>query len=321
MFLLLWVPFTAVGTANNFLFIVFIMLMGVAYVSHRLGKRNVRAVNVERRFPDEIFAGSPFVVTYLVNTKFRPWGASAVVFGEQPVLDGGKSIVFPQVLPDETTPVHNLANVSARGYQSVGSGTISSSFPFGLATYSRNSGVLARILVFPRIEPVDVDIPSWVGSAGKNLEKVGPFGTVPFHLREYVAGDPYKHIEWKKSAQVGILMSKVLSDEQAREIIIRVPENASERAITRAASLVVHFSRARTPLTLAGPGFVIGPDRGPEFGRKLLTILACWENRGLYGEALARCGGIVVNVDASGEFHWQYQDTFHGEIPGSAGTS
>jgi uncharacterized protein (DUF58 family) len=307
MFLMFWVPFTAVGTANNFLFIVFIMLMGLAIISHRLGKKNVKCCELERRFPEEIFAATPFVVKYFVRTTCRPWGAVTLKFFEQPPLGGtGEGVTFLSVSPDETTIVDELGTLPRRGVQSVGSGTLTSTFPFGLATYSRQCGPDDRVLVFPQILPLDVAVPVWAGSHGRGFEKVGPFGTVPDHLREYVAGDAYKRIEWKKSAQTGTLMSKVLSDEEAREIIVRVPGNASELAISRAASFVAHFSKTGTPITLAGPGFAEGPGRGPQFAKKLLTLLAQWEQHSRRGTEVPSHHGIVVNVQSSGAFEWTY---------------
>lgn len=313
MFLMIWVPFTAVGTANNFLFIVFIMLIGLAFVSHRLGKNNVRCVALERRFPDEIFAATPFVVKYFVSTTRCPSGALTLRFMEQPPLEGAeRGTAFFRVSPNESTAKGELAILPRRGFQSVGPGVLSSSFPFGLTTYSRQCGMAERVLVFPQIMPVDMEIPVWIGSSGRGFEQVGPFGTVPDHLREYVPGDAYKRIEWKKTAQTGTLMSKVLSDEEALEIIIRLPGNASELAISRAASLVVHFSNAGTPITLAGPGLSVGPGRGPLFMRHLLTLLALWEDRQTpEGAAASSRRGVLVNVDMSGELQWRYSGHSH----------
>jgi uncharacterized protein (DUF58 family) len=305
LFLIFWVPLTAIATANNFLFIVFIMLVGLAFVSHRLGKKNVNCVEIERRFPDEIFAGVPFIIKYLVKANHQPWGALTLTFAEYPPLEGtGPATIFFRVPPEATTSMDFLAVISTRGYKNVTPGLLVSSFPFGLATYSRQCGSVQQVLVFPNIMPVDEDVPPSVGRFAKGLERVGPFGTVPFHLRGYVSGDPYKHIEWKKTAQTGTLMSKVFSDEEAPEVVVRVPGNASERAISRAASLIMHFSKSGTALKLTGPGFWEGPDRGRKFTRRLLTTLALWEEYIRVGVDPPISPGVVVNVDAAGEFHW-----------------
>jgi uncharacterized protein (DUF58 family) len=307
LFLIFWVPFTAIATANNFLFIVFIMLVGLAFVSHRLGKGNVRSVQVERQFPDEIFAGSAFVLKYMARVSHGSRGALTLTFAELSPIEGtGQSAVFLKIPPDTTTTVDTLASIASRGYKTVMPGMLTSSFPFGLATYTRQAGQDQRVLVFPHIVSVDADVPSWAGRSGKGFEKAGPFGTVPFHLREYVPGDPYKRIEWKKTAQTGTIMSKVLSEEEAREIVIRVPKNASERAISRAASLVVHFSKTGTPLKLVGPGFSVGPDRGRKFTIQLLTMLARWEEYTREGLEPPVTAGVTVSVDPSGDFQWQY---------------
>ena len=152
---------------------------------------------------------------------------------------------------------------------------------------------------------MEEDVPPWVGGSGKGLERPDPFGTIPYQFREYVPGDPYKHIEWKKTASTGGLITKVLSDEGAREITIRMPREASERTISRAASLVVHFARSGRPICLQGPGILLGPGRGKEFAVKLLTTLARWENTA--GElALPDFSpDIVVEIGQAGEFVWR----------------
>jgi len=306
VFLLIWIPLTALVTANNFLLIVFIMMMGLVGVSHGLARSNISAVTLSRQFPDEIFADTPFSVTYRARTSRKLWGSMALTFKEGPPLKGAAAgTLLSRVPPDETVVSRGLFALPTRGDHRVMEGKLQSSFPFGLAEYSRVCGDSQMVLVFPKIESMDEQIPMYLGGSGRGVEKTDPFGTIPYLLRDYVPGDPYKHIDWKKTAQTGSLITRVFSEEGAREVTIRLPGNASERAISRAASLVVHFATKDTPVWLQGPGINLGPGRGKEFARKLLTILARWQNGSHEITEQDQAPGAVVEIDRLGALSWE----------------
>lgn len=312
-FLLVWLPLSAIGTANNFLVMLFTLGLGLAIVSHRMGKRNIKSVVVARRFPDEIFADTPFPVEYLVSTTDAgSKDAVALHFTEEAPLAGSAVVVpLPKIAADGNDGYRGFFSLSSRGDKEIGDGTLRSSFPFGLAVYSRKCGGANTVLVFPKIEPVSHDLPAWIGSAGRGLERTNPFGTVPYYFRDYVAGDPYKHIEWKKTARTGALVTKVLADEEVMEIVIRLPRVASEKTISRAASLIAHFAQTRTPICLQGPGLNLGPAKGKEFARELLAILARWDDKSSQGAIPSYATGALVEVRESGEFLWSRPGEAH----------
>lgn len=307
LFLLVWIPLAAIVTVNNFLFIIFTMMIGLSVVSHRWARKNLASVSVVRRFPDEVFAETPFLLEYVVRSDREPWGSFTLTFAEETPLNGpGSQVTIAHVPKDRLHELVSSFSIASRGDKHIGPGTLSSSFPFGLAAYSKRCGPANSVLVFPKIEPVGDEIPSWVGGFGRGMERLDPFGTVPFSFRDYVAGDRFKHIDWKKSARTGALITRVLSEEGAREITIRLSGGASERAISRAASLVVHFIRSGRPVALEGPGIRTKPGYGPDWTRKLLTILARWDTmrQDIAESALTR-RGIAVHIEGNGEFRWQ----------------
>lgn len=307
VFLLFWIPLTAVFTANNFLLIVFIMMIGLVIVSHKLAKRNVQSVRLKRRFPEEIYAETPFAVRYRLETDQKPWGAMTLLLEEKAPLQGeNRGVNLSRIPAGKPVVEQGYFTVPERGDHSIPAGTLHSSFPFGLAEYARECGATESVLVFPQVHPVADEIPIHLGGFGKGHEQADPFGTVPYLFRDYVPGDPYKLIDWKKTAQSGDLVTKVLSEEGAREITLRLPENATERALSRAASLVVHFARQGTPVALQGPGFRIEAGRGKAFSRKLLTILARWPNTPETSPGPDHSPGAVVEIDDSGNFLWTH---------------
>ncbi len=311
VFLLFWIPLTAVFTANNFLLIVFIMMIGLVVVSHNLAKRNIESLTLERRFPEEIYAQTPFSIKYRLTSDQKLWGSMTLSFDENGPLQGERDGVwFQRVPPGKMKTEYGYFTFPTRGDQLVPAGTLHSSFPFGLASYSRKCGDEVSVLVFPHIQPVDDDVPMYLGGSGKGREKADPLGTVPYLLRDYIPGDPYKLIDWKKTARSGNLVTKILSEEGTRDVTLRLPRNASERAISRAASLVVHFARSGIPVALEGAGVRIEAGRGREFSRQLLTILARWPNNPETGTDRVRSPGAIVEIEDSGHFLWKGSGDF-----------
>jgi uncharacterized protein (DUF58 family) len=307
LFLLVWIPVAAVVTANNFLFIIFIMMIGLGMVSDRMARNNLKFHELSRRFPDDICAATPFPLEYIVKRGGGSRPAFALEFLENaPLENRDLKVNLYRVEPGEPAHAAKFFSISSRGDKRVETGTLSSAFPFNLAVYSRPCGLSESIIVFPHIEPVGADIPPELGRIGSGMERVDPFGTIPYSFREYVAGDPFKHIDWKKSACAGTLITRILSDYGGREICVSLPPRASERAISRAASLIVHFGELGTPVAFRGPGIEIDAGSGREFTRKLLTVLARWDSS--VGEPIdiGRRGGSTVTIDATGEFVWKH---------------
>jgi hypothetical protein len=105
-----------------------------------------------------------------------------------------------------------------------------------------------------------------------------------------------------------------MADEGGGEVVIRMPEKVGERAISRAASLVVHFGRAGIPVSFQGPGISVKAGKGPEFTRKLLTILARWEGSTEQMTGLGHWAGTIVQLDETGEFRVRQSGEPHEEV-------
>ncbi|MEW6349879.1 MAG: DUF58 domain-containing protein [Thermodesulfobacteriota bacterium] len=304
MFLMVWIPFAAIATSNNFLYMLFALLVGLMGASHVLAGHNLKKVTLTRRFPADIYARTPFTIHYAVQSDYG-LGASTLDFAEHEFLRlEGAPVNIPRVPPGDPTIASGLFSLPRRGEVPIPEGKLASTFPFGLARYFRNAGGKDTVLVFPCVESLADEIPFDITGTGRGLERKDPFGSVCYLFRDYVPGDPYKRIDWKKSARCHKFITRELAEEGARELAIHLPGDPSERAISRAASLVVHYSCSGTPVSLHGPGMSVPPGSGREFCRKLLTILARWER--LAGDVSSPQvdRGVLVEIDPAGEFSW-----------------
>ena len=217
-------------------------------------------------------------------------------------LEGSTAAVpFYRVPLDELTVETSRFSISSRGDKEINPGSLSSAFPFGLARYSRKTGGNRSVLVFPMIQPIQDDIPFELGESRKGLERPDLSGTIPYHYREYASGDPYKHIDWKQTSKTGSLITRTFSEQGSREVVIRLARHASEHAISKAASLVVHFAGMGVPIAFQGPGIAIEAGTGKEFTRKILTILARWDRTSEVASRDDHSLGTVVTVDAAGK--------------------
>jgi len=298
-------PIAFVVTRNNFLLIIFLMTIGLALVSDRLARSNLKIYQLSRRFPDDIFAATPFALEYLVKGTNRRRPAFALEYLENsPLENHDLKVRFYRVDSGEPGHATKFFSVSSRGDKQIEPGILLSAFPFNLAVYSRSCGSSDSIIVFPHVEPIDSEIPPELGRIGAGMERPDPFGTIPYNFREYLAGDPFKQIDWKKSARTGALITRILSEESGREICIRLPQGASERAISRAASLTVHFGELGIPISFWGPGIEIEAGSGREFTRRLLTILARWDNSPGEPVDIKYRHATTVSVGASGDLLW-----------------
>ncbi len=117
-----------------------------------------------------------------------------------------------------------------RGYFSFGPATIRSGDLFGFFNKQLTEEKIDRLLVYPRIVPLEsLDIPS------RN-----PFGDMKVRqhlfqdpvrvatIREYQPGDPLKHIHWKASARLRRLQSRVFEPTTAVDLSIFLDQTTGD---------------------------------------------------------------------------------------------
>jgi uncharacterized protein (DUF58 family) len=287
------VGFAAVSTANNLLYLLEAMLLGLIVVSGLLSEMSMRGLRLGLRVPDEVFAGrrALFAVS-VVNGKRRLPSYSLALSAP-----GRGEIVryLPRLRAGEERLIAWETTFRARGRERLPILRVTTRFPFGLFAKSAPVAVHADIVVYPALRPVPAD--AWrraQGSAFTSPRRSGR-GHGLRNLREYRAGDDPRLIHWRLSAKRRALVVREMEEEtalDARIVLVGTGARDAERresALSDAASLARALLRGGAAVALAGPGITIASGRGREHERRVLTALALYD---------ASAPGVPVVPDA-----------------------
>ena len=140
-----------------------------------------------------------------------------------------------------------------RGEYSVGPAALLGSDPLGFFPWRRSYGEVERLIIYPEVLPLRLPLSSGlpagnVRSPDRRYEDLTRYRS----LREYVPGDDARKISWKVSARMGSLHTMEYVPFLFAPVLILVNMNGddypfrfrslwAERAVTMAASLVMHF--------------------------------------------------------------------------------
>jgi len=289
------VGFAAVSTANNLLYLLEAMLLGLIVVSGLLSEMSMRGLRLGLRVPDEVFAGRPavFAVTVLNGKRRLPSYSLALAAP-------GRGVIvryLPRLRAGEERLIAWEATFPTRGRERLPTLRVTTRFPFGLFAKSAPVALDADIIVYPALRPVPAD--AWRRAHGSVLTSRRPGrGHGLRNLREYRSGDDPRLIHWRLSAKRRELVVRELEEETALDAcIVLIGTGARdaarrESALSDAASLARALLRAGAAVALTAPGIAIPGGRGREQERRVLTALA------LYGPS-----GATVPVVAGAAPH------------------
>jgi uncharacterized protein (DUF58 family) len=233
------------------------MLLGVMGASGLFGKRNLSGVEVDLRFPREIYARRPFtLVVHIRNTRTR----MPLYLGR--ILIGDNHALFPFVDSRSESIAYTPFSFSSRGAQRIDAVYLESRFPFSFFIRATKLKAAYDVVVFP--EPMACDLEQiWRHESGPRGESLkGGLGdsTELAAIREYVAGDPVKYVNWKATAKSGVLKTTLFSALSRRPIVIDLDEieiRSTEEKISCVTYTILDLMRKSIPvgLRLGGRNF------------------------------------------------------------------
>jgi uncharacterized protein (DUF58 family) len=212
----------AINGGNNFHYLAAASLLGYMAVSGEAGKRNVRGASVSLSFPDEIYAGTPFLATVEVTNTKR---FQAISLLDVSVLGG--AAFFPAILPGEKKAAAVKLLAPRRGMSDAGAVRLSSVYPFNLFTCSFSIPCPERLTAFPEPLMADEGVRAscmiGIDDLEEALSRPGPQRQLSDSdiagVRPYAEGDPMRLIHWKSSAKTGSLKSRLYEALSGGKII------------------------------------------------------------------------------------------------------
>jgi uncharacterized protein (DUF58 family) len=201
----------------------------------------------------------------------------------EPVGDkGGAPMQLAPLGAGETVSAAYRVPTNRRGVVRTGPLRAERSDLLGLARRSSWLAGAGEVLVVP--QQLTLAFPT-AGSAGRlgehlRMKSYGQSGTEFHSLREYIAGDDLRRINWKSSARSTTLIVRETALEGVQRCTVVLDTLADsydfdgfERAIVAAASVVAAASAAGIAARLIAPGLDLrGPDVAPLSLRWLATV-------------------------------------------------
>lgn len=268
----------AVNTGNNLIYAVLAAQLSVLLVNNVLAEWNLRALEVRRVLPGELFAETPATGRFVLHNP-RLLGAAWRVEVEERE-GGGARAIFGRVGPGEGAEEFASWTFALRGPVRLGTLRVGSRFPFGLVHRWRDVRVGGEVLVYPAPErggPGELSTGTGEGHPDRTARDAsGDFAG----LRAYRPGDPVRRIHWPTSARAGQPYVALRSGERGAEVVLRVDPRDGERGIRRACGQALFHLKRGDAVGLHAGDQRVPPRVGPTQRRRLLTTLALLPGEG-----------------------------------------
>ncbi len=224
--------FVAVLTRDSYAFIL-LYLFSSAFLIGRWWVNRISAnLSFERRFVNRVFPGEKISVELRIKNKSR-----------LPVI----WLHAQESLPIEISPIKVLRHVFSirpkgqdllsyqlapykRGYYPVGPLLLSTGDLLGLVQEKSISGESDYLTVYPRVIPLlRVQLPSHspLGDI-RHKQPIFEDPSRPIGKRDYMTGDSLRRIDWKSTASVGRMQTKIFEPSIALETVLFLNLNSEE---------------------------------------------------------------------------------------------
>lgn len=291
--MMMFMGLAAVNSQASLLFGVFGLMIGILIVSTVISKQMLRRIEVRRLLPDQAVVGQPSLIHYTIVNRKKLWPTLSLTIAE---IDGVQAFrrqphaYLLHVAPQQTAVIFCEIVPKRRGMHLLNKHQLATSFPFGFIKRAVMAEAPDSLLVFPPLAQVDPRLLQTFRSAetiGHNLRpRVG--GQDEFYgLKDYRQGESPRSIYWKRSAHVGELVSKQMTQVSPPRVLVVIdtynPDATPDRkveieqSIAQAASLIDAAIDAGLAIGLVcwSDGWVtVSSSRGKRHRREMLTILA-----------------------------------------------
>lgn len=314
----------AINSQNNLLFFGFGVALAALIASGFVSGSALMRVRLRRSSVGEAYVGSPLRIVYEVEHLGKGIPAFALQIEElrRGGVGAGANPTWPAGMPQpraflafvgrrRTAHAEAIVVPSKRGRWSLGPARITTSFPFGAVKKSVSfMPAPARegwreVIVRPALVEMPDALRRRLARRSLELEnaarRVGG-GEEFFGIREYTPGDSVRRVAWAASARTGALMVREHAAPDSTRVIValrlsRGPAGPArdaldERAISLAASAIVHAARGGVEVGLAIPAIdtLLEVRPGDAYAATLLDTLALID---LGSESMSRGASVA----------------------------
>lgn len=222
----------AVFTRDSYVFVVLYLFAGAFWVSRWWVNRITASIFFERKFERRVFPGETLsVILRIKNTSRLPvvWLHAQ----ESLPLEVSTNKVLRQVFtlaPKGEDCLKYQLTPKKRGYYPLGPVEFSTGDLLGLVSEKTIQGERDYLTVYPRVIALSkVRLPSHSPLGDLRHEQpIFEDPARPTGKRDYTAGDSLRRIDWKSSAAVGRLQTKLFEPSIALETVLFLNLNANE---------------------------------------------------------------------------------------------
>ena len=248
---------------------VLYMIIGTFLIGLWWNKRAIKHVEFSREFDDHAYLGDQIEVKLKIkNQSFLPILWLEVRESLPANLSSGKSV--NNVFSLGTYGINKISyslTAFKRGYYNLGPLKARTGDPLGVARSAQTDFGENPLIIYPRIVTLDaLKLPSH--SPFGNIRHKNPIFEDPSRIlgkRDFSHGDSVRRIDWKSTAATGKLQVKLYEASIALDVLIILDlyienykmkslYNASELAITAAASIAAWGNSQRQPIGLITNG-------------------------------------------------------------------
>lgn len=248
----------------NLLMVLYGILAGPLLLSWPLVRRQVKRIDVVRRVPKSVVAGTPFTVELEIRNERRGAAFALAICDEleRRRRDGEGAIAADVYCPylegGSSRQVTYQGRLARRGIYSFQPLKLSSRFPLGLLRTMVRIDKPMRLTVLPRLGRLS---PEWrrllraeEGGAAGSQRRAGAQDGDFYGLRDWRPGDPKNRIHWRTSARRQALTVRQYERRRQSELLLIVelwepakPTDAdrarTEAVASFAATVLVEASR------------------------------------------------------------------------------
>lgn len=301
------IGFASLNTGNNLIYLIFSMMLSIAVIAFFLAFINLSMLRIRFLFREPIYADTPFRLDIEIENP-KPFSSYSVTI--LPPFEISRRLFLSVIKKGFNRTGFDDVTIKRRGRYHIRNFKTMSGFPFIFMYLYRTISYNTEVIVYPQIIDVSLLI--------KGIQPLSSEGGRPridhdgdlLFVREYVFGEESRRIDWKATARMQKVMTKVFSrsDERLATIILdnggQCEDSVFEKAVSVTASLVSEFIQRDYYVRLITCGKVVPFGKGRSHLFKVLDILAGIQQLGISRCPMEELGDglniIILCSDSSG---------------------